>query len=145
MKRPTYSLHHHLNTTTCFLFPVSSSSPLYTTTSHSLFLFVPTPSYPPSPSTSSHPPGSLKHSCLTLSVPPPGANNLKYFIGYLIMLCGMSCFMLQGCFYFWNGACSIFFLKQGFWSSKFAGTYVFIFLIYFCLFISYLQSLLFIY
>ncbi|KAK8391811.1 hypothetical protein O3P69_017445 [Scylla paramamosain] len=46
-----------------------------------------------------------------------GANNLKYFIGYLIMLCGMSCFMVQGCFYFWNGACSVFFLKQGIWSS----------------------------
>nr|XP_045618619.1 palmitoyltransferase Hip14-like [Procambarus clarkii] len=46
-----------------------------------------------------------------------GANNLKYFIGYLIMLCAMSCFVLQGCFYFWNGACNIYFAKQGIWSS----------------------------
>ncbi|XP_042222045.1 palmitoyltransferase ZDHHC17-like [Homarus americanus] len=46
-----------------------------------------------------------------------GANNLKYFIGYLIMLCAMSCFVVQGCFSFWNGACNIDFSKQGIWSS----------------------------
>nr|XP_053646958.1 palmitoyltransferase Hip14-like [Cherax quadricarinatus] len=46
-----------------------------------------------------------------------GANNLKYFIGYLIMLCAMSCVVVQGCFYFWNGACNIYFSKQGIWSS----------------------------
>ena len=43
--------------------------------------------------------------------------------------------MVQGCFYFWNGACTVFFLKQGIWSSKFEIVFMYLCLLRFYLFI----------
>ncbi|XP_076063754.1 palmitoyltransferase Hip14 [Oratosquilla oratoria] len=43
-----------------------------------------------------------------------GANNLKYFVGYLFSLCGMSCFMLHGCIIYFNSFCNTHIMEQGF-------------------------------